>query len=81
MKNQLYFKVLLALLTLTILAALVLTLNVGLKLATTIILVLFMLKFLGVAFYFMELKKAHIFWKSALLIFASIFLGIVLIVG
>jgi len=79
-KNHLYFKVLLLLLALTILAALVVTLNIGLKVASAIILVLFMLKFLGVAFYFMELKKTHIFWKSAVLIFVSIFLGIVLIV-
>ena len=43
-----------------------------------IILVLFMLKFLAVAFYFMELKTANIFWKSAVLIFVSIFLGIIL---
>jgi hypothetical protein len=80
MKNHLYFKVLILLLALTILAALVVTLDIGLKGASTIILVLFMLKFLGVAFYFMELKTAHVFWKSAVLIFASIFLGIILIV-
>lgn len=80
MKNYLYFKVLLLLLTLTILAALVVTLDIGLKAASAIILVLFMLKFLAVAFYFMELKTAHVFWKSAVLIFVSLFLGIVLIV-
>ena len=80
MKNHLYFKVLLLLLTLTILAALVVTFDIGLKVASAIILVLFVLKFLAVAFYFMELKTAHIFWKSAVLIFVSIFLGIILIV-
>lgn len=80
MKNQLYFKVLLSLLALTILAALVVTLDIGLKAASAIILVLFMLKFLAVAFYFMELKTANVFWKSAVLIFVSIFFGIILIV-
>ncbi|MDF1517847.1 MAG: hypothetical protein RQ864_06520 [Lutibacter sp.] len=80
MKNHLYFKVLLSLLTLTILAALVVTLDIGLKTASAIILLFFMLKFLGVAFYFMELKTAHVFWKSAVLIFVSIFFGIILIV-
>lgn len=80
MKNQLYFKVLLSLLALTILAALVVTLDIGLKAASAIILALFMVKFIGVAFYFMELKKAHVFWKSAVLIFASIFLGLVLLI-
>jgi hypothetical protein len=79
-KNHLYFKVLISLLALTILAALVVTLDIGLKAASSIILVLFMLKFLAVAFYFMELKKAHVFWKSAVLIFASIFLGLVLLI-
>lgn len=80
MKNHLYFKVLLLLLALTILAASVVTLDIGLKTASEIILVLFMVKFLGVSFYFMELKTANIFWKSAVLIFVSIFFGIILIV-
>ncbi|MBL4938981.1 MAG: hypothetical protein JKY16_01610 [Lutibacter sp.] len=31
------------------------------------------LKFIGVAFQFMELKKAHIFWKSSLVIFLTVF--------
>jgi len=80
MKNNLYFKVLLALLVLTIMASFVARLDIGLKAASAIILVLFIIKFLGVAFYFMELRKAHIFWKSAVLIFMSIFLAIVLMV-
>ncbi len=80
MKNHLYFKVLISLLALTIFAALVVTLDIGLKVASAIILALFMVKFLGVAFYFMELKKAHVFWKSAVLIFVSIFWGLVLLI-
>jgi len=80
MKNHLYFKVLISLLALTLLAALVVTLDIGLKAASAIILALFIVKFLGVAFYFMELKKAHVFWKSSVLIFVSIFLAIVLMI-
>ena len=79
MKNNVYFKVLLLLIVLTILAAFVVRLEFGLKVAAAITLVLFMVKFISVAFYFMELKKAHIFWKSAVLIFVSIFLAIILI--
>lgn len=80
MKSNMYFKVLLSLLVLTIMAALVGPMDIGIKAASAIILVLFVLKFLGVAFYFMELKKAHVFWKSAVLIFMSIFLGSILMV-
>ncbi|PKP28746.1 MAG: hypothetical protein CVU01_03505 [Bacteroidetes bacterium HGW-Bacteroidetes-18] len=79
MKNQLYFKVLLSLLVLTILAAFVVKLDIDLKVATAIILTLFMIKFLGVAFYFMELKKAHVFWKSIVIIFLMLFSTIILI--
>ncbi len=79
MKDPKYFKVLLSLLILTILAAFVVRLNIGLKAASAIILALFMLKFLGVAFYFMELKKAHVFWKSAVIIFVLLFSTIILV--
>lgn len=33
-------------------------------------------KLLLVAFQFMELKKAHLFWKSAVVIFAMLFLTV-----
>jgi len=79
MKNPKYFKVLLSLLILTILSAFVVRLNIGLKAASAIILALFMLKFLGVVFYFMELKKAHVFWKSAIIIFVLLFSTIILV--
>ncbi|WP_299158206.1 cytochrome C oxidase subunit IV family protein [uncultured Tenacibaculum sp.] len=36
------------------------------------------IKFLGVAFQFMELKKAHSFWKIAILCFLFIFTVLVL---
>lgn len=44
-----------------------------------VILVLSALKFMGVSFYFMQLKKAHVFWKTAVLIYVLLFLTIVLI--
>lgn len=40
-----------------------------------IITLLFILKFILVAFYFMEIKAAHAFWKIAILIFVAIFWG------
>lgn len=80
MKKQLNFKIWLVLLVISILAALIVKLDIGLNVAAAIILAFFMLKFLLVSFYFMELKKANIFWKWAVTIFASVFLTIVLIV-
>jgi len=47
--------------------------------AVVAILVLSGIKFIGVSFYFMELKKAHIFWKISVLIYLLLFLTIVLI--
>lgn len=47
-----------------------------LKLAALFILVLSGIKFLLVAFNFMELKKAHIFWKIALISYLILFVGI-----
>ncbi len=43
------------------------------------ILLIAALKFLLVAFQFMELKKAHVFWKTTLVIVLVIITGIVLI--
>ena len=45
-----------------------------------IVLGLAFLKFIGVAFYFMELKKANLFWKVSLLSFLIIFFAIILLV-
>lgn len=46
--------------------------------AGAFIFLLFAIKFLIVAFYFMELKKAHLFWKFSLLVF--LFFLVVLII-
>jgi cytochrome c oxidase subunit IV len=42
------------------------------------IMVLAALKFVGISFYFMELKKAHSFWKFGLLLFLVLFMASVL---
>lgn len=47
-----------------------LTLNQSIK--TFLILFLFAVKFLLVAFYFMELKKANSFWKVSLITFLAL---------
>ncbi|EAR01823.1 cytochrome C oxidase subunit IV family protein [Maribacter sp. HTCC2170] len=44
----------------------------------TVIMILAALKFIGVSFYFMELKKAHIFWKVSLLVFLILFVVLIL---
>ena len=47
--------------------------------AAIIILVVSVIKFIGVSFYFMELKKAHIFWKVSIVIYVLLFSTIILI--
>jgi len=66
---------LLALILLTISTALISNTH-QLKLAALFILVLSGIKFLLVAFNFMELKKAHALWKIALISFLILFVGI-----
>ncbi|WP_339895910.1 cytochrome C oxidase subunit IV family protein [uncultured Algibacter sp.] len=58
------------LLVLTITSALVSKLES--KYVVFIILILSALKFFGIAFQFMEIKKAHVFWKT--IIIGSVFL-------
>jgi hypothetical protein len=54
------------------------------KLDTTyvaiLILLLAVIKFIGISFQFMELKKAHPFWKGAILGFLILFTVIILAV-
>lgn len=44
-----------------------------------IILALSALKFIGIAFQFMEIKKAHVFWKVIIIAFVLIFAGILFV--
>jgi predicted tellurium resistance membrane protein TerC len=68
-----------SLLVLTIISAAVS--NVDNKYTLIGILLLAALKFVGVSFYFMELKKAHTFWKVALLLFLMLFIVLILLLG
>jgi Flp pilus assembly protein protease CpaA len=67
---------LLALILLTISTALISDVSF-LKIGALLILGLSCIKFLLVAFNFMELKKAHIFWKIALVSFLVLFILII----
>ena len=71
MKKTLFLKVWMILMVLTIVSALISESN--LLYASVLVIVLSVVKFLGVSFYFMELRKAHVFWRSSVLIFVIIF--------
>ncbi len=47
--------------------------------AATIILILAGIKFLGIAYFFMDLIKAHVVWRIMLVIFLGLFLIPILI--
>jgi len=38
------------------------------------------LKFIGVSFYFMEMKHAHVFWKGSIVVFLALFSATILII-
>lgn len=65
------------LIILTIVTAIISNSNKGFTVGA--ILILAVLKFIGVSFYFMEMKKAHIFWKASVLFFLLIFTTIILL--
>ena len=44
------------------------------KYAINMIIFLAVLKFIGVSFYLMELKKEHVFWKISVLVFLVLFM-------
>jgi len=69
------FHILIALIILTIVTA-----YFSLKNVIFIILLLAFIKFILVTFYFMELKKAHSFWKVSIVLFLSLFLGIIYLI-
>lgn len=72
-----YLVIWLGLLMLTAISAIVSTGNSS---RTFIILVLAAVKFIGVSFYFMEIKKAHIFWKYSIVLFITIAMSAILII-
>jgi hypothetical protein len=73
MKKVLFLRVWLVLIILTLTTALVSNSALNTIQAAMLILGLSIIKFLGVSFYFMELRKAHIFWKASILFYVLIF--------
>jgi len=71
MKNRLYIRVWVLIIILTFLSALIA--NSSFVYAMESVLVISMLKFIGISFYFMGLRKAHVFWKSSIVIFVLLF--------
>ena len=71
MKNWLYIRVWVLIIMLIFLSALIA--NSSFVCAMESVLVISMLKFSGISFYFMGLRKAHIFWKSSVVIFVLLF--------
>jgi len=67
------------LLVLTVISGLVS--NAALTYVIPIIMILAVLKFMGVAFNFMEMKKAHVFWKILIVGYLVVFCGIVLVIN
>lgn len=78
MKKE-YLYILGFLIALTLLTAIFSNSNGNIFFITTSIMVLSGIKFLLVAFNFMELKKGNIFWKLLLISFLIIYITIVLI--
>ena len=73
MKKNIFLKVLIVLILLTAVSALVSGKLFNSTYTVAIIILLSILKFIGVSFYFMELKNAHVFWKTSILVFVSLF--------
>ncbi|GGK44039.1 MULTISPECIES: cytochrome C oxidase subunit IV family protein [Flavobacteriaceae] len=78
MKKYLFLKVWVVLIMLTITTTLVSNSTLSKTRVAILILGLSVFKFFGVSFYFMELKKAHIFWKISITIFV-VFLTTILV--
>lgn len=70
----------LLLIVLTIVSAIISWLFYQVNFLEELIIILSVLKFIGVAFYFMDLKKAHAFWKTTILVFLLFFLITIILV-
>ena len=77
MKKREFIIVWIVLLLFTVVSAII-SISV-MELKTEIILGLAILKFIGVTFYFMNLKKAHVFWKLSIVLFLLLFTIIVIL--
>ena len=80
MKQNLLFKVWLVLIILTICTALVSNSTLVSSVAAAVILVLSAVKFFLVSNYFMEMKRAHSFWKFSILFYLIIVVGTLLLI-
>jgi hypothetical protein len=78
MRKYLFLVVWLVLILLTISTALVSNFTINIATSAIIILVLSIVKFIGVSFYFMELRKAHVFWKASILFYVVLFFVIII---
>ncbi len=67
------------LILLTVIAAV--TSELEMKYAVFALIGFAIIKFIGVTFFFMDLRKAHTFWKVAILIFLLIFTTSILLIG
>ncbi|WP_457610310.1 cytochrome C oxidase subunit IV family protein [Lutibacter sp.] len=79
MEKSLLVKVWILLVLLTILSALVSNNFSHYNYIIAIIIGFSMVKFLGISFFFMELKKAHSFWKIAVIVYLLLFSTIAII--
>lgn len=77
-KKDIYTLALLIVLTITV--AVFSNFDEKLKFVGLIILILSGIKFAAVAFQFMELKKAHSFWKTMIISFLIVFVGIIYVI-
>ncbi|MEN8187010.1 MAG: cytochrome C oxidase subunit IV family protein [Bacteroidota bacterium] len=74
-KKDIYTLVLLIILTIT--TAYFSNTFHNLEIISLVILTLSGLKFIAVVFQFMEMKKAHRVWKSTIILFLTLFIGII----
>jgi hypothetical protein len=80
MEKSLLVKVWILLVLLTISSALVGNNFPHYKYIIAIIIGLTLVKFLGISFYFMRLRKANLFWKTAVIIYLLLFSTIAILI-
>ena len=80
MEKSLLIKVWILLVLLTISSAFVGNNFSHYRFIIAIIIGLTLVKFLGISFFFMELRKAHPFWKTAVIIYLALFSAIAIFI-
>ncbi|WP_298263483.1 cytochrome C oxidase subunit IV family protein [uncultured Lutibacter sp.] len=79
MKKNVFLWVWIILILLTMSTALISNSVLSISISALLILGLSSLKFIGVSFYFMELRKAHALWKVSLIVYVLIFMVITML--